>query len=302
MKTAKLIVFLLCLTCLGYAQELNVTVQVNAPQIQGTDRRIFETLQASMFEFLNGRRWTTLTFLPQERIECSFTLIVQRRDPQSNEISGSLSVAVRRPVFNSTYNSPLLNFIDRDITFRYAEHDPLEYTDGTINNNLTAILAYYVHIALGMTFNSFGREAGTQFFDRAMEIVMRCQDLPGAESEGWLSRSRNTANRYWLAENLTNGNLREIHEIYYVYHRQGMDEMYQNPGRARQAILRSLEIMQRLNRQRPNLLLKQVFFDSKHEELINVFRMGTMDEKNRLITLVRELDPANLNKYQAILN
>ena len=302
MKTAKLIVFLLCLTCLGYAQELNVTVQVNASQIQGTDRRIFETLQASMFEFLNGRRWTTLTFLPQERIECSFTLIVQRRDPQSNEISGSLSVAVRRPVFNSTYNSPLLNFIDRDITFRYAEHDPLEYTDGTINNNLTAILAYYVHIALGMTFNSFGRDAGTQFFDRAMEIVMRCQDLPGAESEGWQSRSRNTSNRYWLAENLTNGNLREIHEIYYVYHRQGMDEMYQNPGRARQAILRSLEIMQRLNRQRPNLLLKQVFFDSKHEELVNVFRMGTMDEKNRLITLVRELDPANLNKYQAILN
>jgi len=301
MKTLKLIVFWLCLAYVGYTQELNVVVQVNASQIQTTDRRIFETLQSSMFEFLNGRRWTNLTFAPAERIECSFTLVIQKHDARSNEISGSLSVQVRRPVFNSTYHSILLNFIDKDVSFQYTEGDPLQYAEGTIHGNLTAILAYYANMTLGLAFNSFGREAGTQFFDRAMDIVMRCQDLPGAEREGWRSGSRNTANRYWLVENFTS-NIREIHEVYFAYHRRGMDEMYQNPSGARQAILQSLEVLQRVNRARPSLLFKQIFFDAKSEELIHIFRMGTTDEKNRLITLVRELDPANLNKYQAILN
>jgi len=300
MKTVKLIVCLLGLAYVGHAQELNVVVQVNAAQIQGTDRRIFETLQSSIFEFLNSRRWTNFTFAPHERIECSFTLIVQRYDPQSNEISGSLNVQVRRPVFNSTYNSVLLNFMDRDVSFQYAEFDPLQYAEGAIHGNLTAILAYYANIALGLTFNSFGRDAGMQFFDRAMDIVMRCQDLPAGEAIGW--SSRNTTTRYWLAENFTNGNLREIHEIYFVYYRRGMDEMYQNPAGARQAILQSLEMLQRVNRTRPNLLFKQIFFDAKSEEIINIFRMATIDEKNRLITLARELDPANLSRYQAILN
>ena len=302
MRTVKLVIFgvWFCLTCAGYAQELNVVVQVNAAQIQTSDRRIFETLQSSMFEFLNSRRWTNLTFAPQERIECSFTLIIQRHDPQSNEISGSLSVQVRRPVFNSTYNSVLLNYIDRDISFQYAEFDPLQYADGMIHGNLTAILAYYANMALGLTFNSFGRESGTQFFDRAMDLAMRAQDLPGDQARGW--QSRHTGNRYWLVENLTNGNLREIHEVYYVYHRRGMDNMYHHPIEARQAILQSLEILQRVNRARPNLLVKQIFFDAKTEEIINIFQMATTDEKNRLITLVRELDPANLTRYQAILN
>ncbi|MDR0436792.1 MAG: DUF4835 family protein [Bacteroidales bacterium] len=302
MKTAKLIVFWLCLGCMGYAQELNCVVQVNASQVQGTDRRIFETLQSSMFEFLNGRRWTTLNFAPTERIECNFTLIVQKRDPNSNEISGSLSVQVRRPVFNTTYNSVLLNFMDKDISFRYVEHDVLEFSDGSFHGNLTAILAYYAYMAIGLTFNSFGREAGMQFFDRAMEVVMRCQDLPATEATGWKSNSRNTSNRYWLAENFTNGNLRDIHEIYYIYYRRGLDQMYDNPTAARQSIFQSLEKLQRLNKQRPSLLVKQVFFDSSSEELINIFKMGTPDEKNRFIAIVRELDPANLNKYQAIFN
>jgi hypothetical protein len=192
--------------------------------------------------------------------------------------------------------------VDKDISFQYAEFDPLQYAEGMIHNNLTAILAYYANIALGLTFNSFGKDAGMSFFDKANEIVMRCQDLPGAENTGWKSSSRNTANRYWLAENFTNGNLRQVHEIYYVYHRKGLDVMYENPVVARQAITRSLELLQNVNKIRPNLFFKQIFFDAKSEEIINIFRMGTIDEKNKLITLVRELDPANLNRYQAILN
>jgi hypothetical protein len=234
-----------------------------------------------MFEFMNGRRWTDLTFAPNERIECSFTLVIQSYDANSNEISGNLSVQVRRPVFNSTYNSVLLNFIDRDISFRYAEYDPLQYAEGMIHNNLTAILAYYANMSLGLTFNSFGKDAGMSFFDRAMDIVMRCQDLQGAENTGWRSSSRNAANRYWLAENFTNGNLREIHEIYFVYYRRGLDIMYDNPAGARQAILLSLEKLQNVNKVRPNLLFRQIFFDAKSEEIINIFRVGTVDEKNK---------------------
>jgi hypothetical protein len=171
-----------------------------------------------------------------------------------------------------------------------------------IHNNLTAILAYYANVALGLTFSSFGRDAGTQFFDRAMEITMRAQDLPASLSEGWVLSLRNTVSRYWLIENLTSGNLREVHEVYFLYHRRGMDNMYHNQTEARQAILQSLEALQRINRVRPNLLFKQIFFDAKAEEIINIFLMATMDEKNRLITLVRELDPANLSRYQTILS
>ena len=303
MKTVKIIVFLLFLGYFGRgnAQELNMVVQVNAAQVQTTERRVFETLQSAIFEFMNARRWTTFNFSPVERIEGSLTLVIQRHDLSTNEISGTLSVQVRRPVWNSTYNSVLLNFIDRDISFQYTEGDPLLFADGAIHSNLTAILAFYANIAIGLTFSSFGRDAGQPFFDRAMDIVMRCQDLPAAESMGWRSSSRNTANRFWLAENFTNGNLRELHDVHFVYHRRGMDQMYQDQAAARQGILQSLEILQRVNRTRPNLLFRQIFFDAKSDEIVNIFRVATLDEKNRLITLMRELDPSNLNKYQSIL-
>ncbi|MDR2907472.1 MAG: DUF4835 family protein [Bacteroidales bacterium] len=302
MKTFKWIIGFLCLSAFGYAQELNCVVQVNASQVQGTDKKVFETLQSSMFEFLNGRRWTNLSIAPQERIECSFTLVVQKRDIKSNEISGSLNVQIRRPVYNSTYNSVLLNFMDKDIAFKYAEYDQLDYSDGSINGNLPAILAYYAYMALGLSFDSFGREAGQSFFDKAMELVMRCQDLPSNEATGWKASVTNPQSRYWLVENMTNGNLKGIHEIYYVYYRQAMDEMYKNPENARPTILTALDKLQKLNKQKSQLLCKQTFFDAKSEELINIFKMGTMDEKNKFITLMTELDPAGLNNYQEIMN
>ncbi|MCL2416574.1 MAG: DUF4835 family protein [Bacteroidales bacterium] len=303
MKTVRLIILLLCFACFGYgyAQELNMVVQVNAAQVQTSERRIFETLQSAIFEFINGRRWTTFNFSPIERIEGTLTLVIQQHDLQSNQISGTLSVQVRRPVWNSTYNSVLLNFIDRDITFQYAEGDPLLFADGTIHGNLTAILAFYANIAIGLSFSSFGRDAGMPFFDRAMDIAMRCQDLPAAEAMGWRSSSRNTANRFWLAENFTNGNLREIHDVHFLYHRRGMDQMYEDQRAARQAIFQSLEALQRVNRVRPNLLFRQIFFDAKSDEIVNIFRVAPLDERNRLVALMRELDPSNLNKYQSIL-
>jgi len=303
MRIIKITVFLLCLLRFGYGytQELNMVVQVNAAQIQTSERRIFETLQSAIFEFMNGRRWTNFNFSPIERIEGTLTLIIQQHNLQTNEISGTLSVQVRRPVWNSTYNSVLLNFIDRDIVFQYAEGDPLLFADGAIHGNLTAILAFYANIAIGLSFSSFGRDAGMPFFDRAMDIAMRCQDLPAGEAMGWRSSSRNTANRFWLAENFTNGNLREIHDVFFVYHRRGMDQMYEDLSVARQGILQSLEMLQRVNRIRSGLLFRQIFFDAKSDEIVNIFRVATLDEKNRLIALMRELDPSNLNKYQSIL-
>lgn len=302
MKAIKLFLGLLFLSTCCYGQELNCVVQVNASQVQGTDRKVFETLQSSMFEFLNNRRWSSLTFSPQERIECSFTLIVQKREIKTNEISGSLTVQVRRPVFNSTYNSVLLNFVDKDISFQYAENDPLEYSDGTLNGNLTAIMAYYAYTALGLAFDSFGSDAGMSFFDRAMEIATQGQNFQSIESEGWKPNLKNNTNRYWLAENFTNGNLRDIHSVNYIYCRKGLDEMHKNPGSARLAILESLELLQKLNKQKSGLLCKQLFFDAHSEELINIFRMGVADEKNKFFTLMKELDPSGAAKYQEIVN
>ena len=255
-----------------------------------------------MFEFLNNRRWSNLTFSPQERIECSFTLLVRKRDIKTNEIEGNLTVQVRRPVYNSTYNSVLLNFVDNDISFLYAENDQLEYSDGTLNGNLTATLAYYAYTALGLVFDSFGREAGMSFFDRAMEIVMQGQGFSGNEAKGWQSKLTSPSNRYWLTENFTNGNLKDIHEVNYLYCRKGLDEMYKKPEDGRQAILQSLELLQKLNKQKNGLLCKQIFFDARADELVNIFKNGTTDEKNKFLTLVRELDPSGITKYQEISN
>ncbi len=288
---------LLCLLCFAQnqsnAQELNCQVTVNAQQIQSSDKRIFETLQKALTEFMNTRQWTSLNFNPSEKIDCSILLIVNERS--GNTIKGTLTIQTRRPVFNTSYYSPLLNFIDKDITFNYAEYDPLDFADNNIGSNLTAIMAFYAYSILGLTFDSFSADGGTFYFNKCQDIVNNAQNL----GEGW-KVAKNQQNRYFFCESYINSAYDEMRQINYAYHRLALDQMFEYPDESKKLILGYLKRIADLKKMKSGLLSIQVFFDAKSDELVNIFTIATNEEKKEFLDLMLQADPANLQKYQKI--
>lgn len=295
------IVFLLAfLTMIGAknlnAQELRCMVQVVAPGVQGTNRGAFETLQTSIMEFMNGQRWTEHVYKSEERIDCSI-LINIREVIGSDEFKGTIQVQARRPVYNSSYNSPLVNYLDQNMHFRYVEFEPLVYNPNNMESNLVAILAYYAYVILGYDYDSYGASGGTPYFQQAQNIVNMSQN---ARESGWKS-FESTRNRYWLVENLLNEQHAPLRTCFYQYHRRGMDRMAEKPEEGRSNLASALEMLQRVYRQRPNSFALGFFFDAKTEELLNVFSNAQSMEKGRVVNILSEVDPANADKYQNLL-
>ena len=224
----------------AFTQELNCNVQVLAPQIQGSDKQVFETLKKEITEFLNNRKWTSDQFLVQERIECSMLITVSDR-PNSDEFKATVQVQTRRPIYGSSYNSTLINFNDQDFSFRYIEFEPLDFTDQTFISTLTSTLAFYAYIIIGLDYDSFALNAGTPYFQKANNIVNVAQ---AAKEKGWKAFEGNR-NRYWMAENLINPQLNDMHTVYYNYHRLGMDLMAEKVADGRKVILESLKLLKK---------------------------------------------------------
>ena len=291
--------FLLTVT-LCKAQELQARITVNASNISSqTDRRIFQTLQAALVNFLNNRKWTRENFEVNEKINCNFLLNITQAE--NNNFKATLTVQAARPVYNSSYETPLLNFIDESVSFRYIEHQSLEFNEnrvsGTdpISSNLTAVLAFYVNIILGLDYDSFAMRGGDPYFQRAQNIVNNAPD--GREILGWRAFD-GQRNRYWLIENLTNSRYTLIHDAIYSYYRMGMDNMYENEASARVAIMNTLSLLDNLNAQSPNLMIVQLFFLGKSNEFIRIFKKAPMDEKVRTRELLSKLDVSNANAYK----
>ena len=291
--------FLLAVT-LCKAQELQARITVNASNISSqTDRRIFQTLQAALVNFLNNRKWTRENFEVNEKINCNFLLNITQAE--NNIFKATLTVQAARPVYNSSYETPLLNFIDESVSFRYIEHQSLEFNEnrvsGTdpISSNLTAVLAFYVNIILGLDYDSFAMRGGDPYFQRAQNIVNNAPD--GREILGWRAFD-GQRNRYWLIENLTNSRYTLIHDAIYSYYRMGMDNMYENEASARVAIMNTLSLLDNLNAQSPNLMIVQLFFLGKSNEFIRIFKKAPMDEKVRTRELLSKLDVSNANSYK----
>ncbi|TCO08885.1 type IX secretion system protein PorD [Natronoflexus pectinivorans] len=279
------------------AQELRARVQVVAPGVQGTNRAVFETLQTSIMEFLNGQQWTEHKFNPEERIDCTI-LINIREVIGSDEFRGTIQIQARRPVYNSSYNTPLLNYLDQNLHFRYIEYETLVYNPSNIESNLVAILAYYAYIVLGFDYDSFSQRGGTPYFQRAEQIVNMMQN---ARESGWRS-FESQRNRYWLVENLLNEHHTPLRNAFYQYHRRGLDMMADRVDEGRSNIASSLELLQRVHRQRPNSFALGFFFDAKSEELVNIFSNSPSMERGRVVNLLSEVDPTNSDKYQQILS
>jgi hypothetical protein len=281
------------------AQEFRCSVQITSQQVQGTNRQVFQTLQSALNEFINSRAWSGYKFSNTERIECSMLINIQEM-VGSDEFKGSLQIQVRRPVFNSSYNTVLFNYVDNDIDFKYVEFQPLEFSETSNLSNLTSIFAFYAYVILGLDFDSYGLFSGTEFYHKAEKIMNNAQN---AQERGWRSgESTSRKNRYWLISSILNEDFSQVREFIYQYHRQGLDLMYDKPVDGRVAIAQSLILLQNVFKARPDPFMHflQVILDAKSDEFVNVFQESTDDEKRRVMLILNQIDPTHVDKYRTI--
>ena len=282
----------------SFSQEMNCIVSVSAPQIEGTDKRVFENLQNAIYEFVNNRKWTNNNFKVEERIECTILITVNDR-LSSDEFRGNINLVLRRPVLNSAYNSVLLNYIDKGFQFRYTEFQPLDYSDGTFSSNLTSVLAFYTYMYLGLYFDTFSPSGGQAFLVKAQEVVTAAQN---ASEPGWKAFD-GTRNRYWMAENFLNPSNSALRDFFYKYHRLGLDEMYEKVDAGRENCTQSLDGIKTLFNTKPELFALQLLTDAKRDEFINIYSDQKVPptEKETVVNIFKEIDPAIGSSYQVIL-
>lgn len=296
LKATAIFVFAVFFLTAANAQELFCRIQINSQQIQSTNKRVFEEMQKTLYEFLNNQRWTSHVFSVDERIELNF-MINLTTQISSDEYKGNIQIQSSRPVFNTSYTSPMFNFIDNDFQFKFVEQEVLTFNENTHTSNLTSVLAYYVYIVLGLDYDSFGQDSGSEFFQKAERIVNNAQNEP---TKGWRS-FESRKNRYWLIENLMNETYAPIRECIYRYHRLGLDKMADKQSEGRAEIAEALQLLQVVHRKKPGSFLMQVFFDAKKDEILNIFSESFPEEKRRVYTVVSEVDPANASKYEQLV-
>jgi hypothetical protein len=283
------------------AQELQATVAVVANRIPSTvDHKQFQTLQASLYDFINNRKWSNETFQNNEKIVCNFLIDISSSGA-NNTYQAILTVQAGRPVYNSTYQSPLINFRDENFSFRYVEYQQLDFNENRVQGsepftaNLTAEIAYYVYMILGLDFDSFSLRGGDPYFQKALNIVNNAPD--SRDINGWKAFD-GVRNRYWLIENLTNSKYTLVHDAYYSYFRSGLDQLYDKEADGRAGILNALNMLNTVNTETPNTMIIQFFFQGKGTELSRVFQKAALDEKSRALDLLVRLDVSNANKYK----
>lgn len=295
-KRFAFLVVALLITAHSFGQEMYCDVQINTQQVEGTDKKVFETLRTAIFEFMNNRKWTDYNFNISERIECTIVINVTSRI-STDEFNAELNMALKRPIFNSAYNSTTLNYVDKDFKFKYVEYQPLDFIENTYTSNLTSVLAYYVYIFLGMDFDTFTLYGGTPYYEKAENIVNAAQSSADA---GWKS-FENQKNRFWLVENFMNPSYQQVRKFLYEYHRLGLDVMYEEANKGRAACLKSIDYLVKVKDSWPNLFLLQLMMDAKGDEFVNVFSEGSATEKTRAVNMFKKLDPAQSSKYEDML-
>ncbi len=276
------------------AQELRCNVQVVHSQVQGTNKQVFQTLQKAIYEFLNNRAWTNHVYGNEERIECNMLINIQEQ--AGDEFRGSIQIQSRRPVYNSSYNTPLFTYKDDNMRFRYVEFEPLEFSLNEHKSNLTSVLAYYAYIILGFDYDTFSPMGGSTYFQHAETIVTNAQNAP---QKGWKA-FESRKNRYWLVQNILSNEYEEVRQFMYQYHRQGLDQMSEEPAKGRAQITQSLELLQKVYRKKPDpfLFFLQLITEAKSEEFINIYSEANPAEINRAYEILTEIDPANVEKYK----
>ncbi|MEP7107834.1 MAG: DUF4835 family protein [Ferruginibacter sp.] len=283
------------------AQELNARVTVNSSRIGTTvNKNVFQSLQTALNTFLNNRKWSKDVFLVSEKIDCSFFLNLQPTN-DANVYSASLTIQAARPVFNTSYLSPIINFQDEDIIFKYIEFQQLEFNENRVagtdalQSNLTALFAYYANIIIAFDYGSFSAHGGDMYFLKAQNIVNNAPEARGIS--GWKAFD-GKRNRYWLVENMMNSRYNIMHDIYYSYYRLGMDKLYEDENAARVEMLSVLNLLSNFNTDNQNTMINQFFFQGKSNELIKIFSKAPPQDKLRASGLLQKMDITNATRYK----
>lgn len=299
MKTLIRFAPLLCLLWIsarGSGQELNCRIDVIAPQISNVEASIFESLEDQISEFVNGRKWTNDNFRLEERIECTMQITISDA-PTPTSFKGSIQVQSSRPVYNSDYNTPLLLVNDSDFEIIWDGSSTIQFSPGQHRDNLSSILAYYAYMILGMDYDSFSMDGGTEHYLQAQAIVANAQSTG---SSGWKA-GQNQQNRYWLVENMLSQTFKPVRNCLYNYHRLGLDQLHDDVERARLTMADALIEMRATHRIRPSSYNLQLFFLAKSDEILKVFSPAPEVEKTRLLPVLKQMDPGNISKYDSIL-
>lgn len=278
------------------AQEFRCDVEVNAQQIEGTNRSVFETLKEGIATYLNETKFSGATFAPNEKIECRFFFTIS--EYRDDRIKADLQIQLSRPVYNSTYTTTLFNFRDTKVEFDYREGDPLVFNENTLENNLTAILDYYSYLLLALDFDSFSPRGGQPFYDRAQNIVQQAQS---SGEVGWRT-FEDTKNRAAVLNSFTDSNTSGIRDLIYNYHRKGLDEMVTSPDKGRAVITESLEAIKNIYSNSPMSVALSIFRDSKLDELVNLYSKAPQTERQSVYDLLQPIYPTESERLNKIRN
>jgi hypothetical protein len=301
MRKINLLIMLAFAFKISAAQELKANVTVISNQVgNNVNQNVFRTLQTALNTFINTRKWTSDNFAPNERIECNFLLQLQSSG-DLNVYNASLTIQAARPVFNTTYLSPIINFKDDNIIFKYIEFQQLEFNENRVSgsdalvSNLTAIIAYYANMVLAFDYASFSPRGGDLYFTKAQNIVNNAPD--GRGIAGWKAFD-GQRNRYWLVENMMNSRYTIMHDVYYNYYRLGMDKLYEDENSARAEVMNVLNLLNNFINDNPNKMISQFFFQGKSTELIRIFAKAPQQDKARASEMLQRLDLTNASKYK----
>ncbi len=293
-----------CTPFTASAQELNVKVAIQSNRIQNVDAQVFRTMERTITEFLANRKWTNDEWGTNEKLDVNVMIGLNSKTPDDDVYDASLSIQASRPVYNASYTSPTVNFVDRDLKFRYSQFNPLVFDDSRVAGsdaltaNLPAVLAFYVYFALGLDYESFAPAGGSVYFKRAQNIV---NNAPEATSQiiGWRA-VEGTRNRYWLVDQVLNPRFAAFRTYWYTMHRTALDNMYAQPEESRQKILAGLSQLQQMNKENPSSVLLQFFFNAKSDELIRIVGQATPDDRAKYVPMLMSMDVINTRKYEAL--
>ena len=279
------------------AQELDVKININSSQIEGSDKSVFENLKQTLEQWMNDKQWTELQFQKNERISCSFNITVSKYDKANNRFECSAMIQANRPVYNSAYTTTLYNNKDGDFNFDFAQFDQLNFMEENIDNQLTALMAYYAFLIIGLDLDSFGPMAGTEVLQRCMNLTNNAQDMG---FPGWKA-FEDSRNRFAIINDYLDEAMKPFRQMQYDYYRKGLDEMANNAERGRTNVSEALELLKQAHQDKPLSLLPQIWTDYKRDELANIYKgKGTQKEKDAVYNILFNINASQNDAWNKI--
>jgi len=293
-------ILFICSINIIISQELFCEVSISAPDKSKitADPKVFKTLENAINEFMNTTKWTSENYSDEEKIDCSIFIAIKSQSGTS--YSGSFTIVSKRPVFNSSYKTTVLNIIDNDILFEYKEFQAIEMSENQFVNNLSHLLSYYANIIIGMDNETFAEKGGEVYLQKATDLVSFVSPSDSKRYKGWESSTKNKRSRYWLVKNLMDSRYDSFRTAMYTYHRLGLDNFYTDEKLARENIKVALEDLAKVSLDDPNISIMQMWNDAKSKEAIDVFKSAPSEEKTAIINILRKVDPVNAEKYTVI--